>query len=163
MKQDQASFDFTPKKRNDFREVIYGLLSNNDFRSFILNNIDNALSCKFEVKALKSEKMRMYAYLNGPLLTTVMRAMRDAGNQIDKATAMMEMKVLFAKDTHVDREGQTHLIIMSQSDMSKGRLLMFIKDIIHHLEEVYDTEAPDSIQYKEMMVSESTGKIMRKV
>lgn len=163
MKQDQATFDFTPKKRNDFREVIYGLISNSDFRSFILSNIDNPLSAKFEVKALKSEKMRMYAYLNGPLLTTVMRAMRDAGNQVDKASAILEMKVLFAKDTHVDREGNTHLIIMSQSDMSKERLLVFIKDIIHHLEEVYDTEAPDSIKYKEMIVSQDTGRIMKKL
>lgn len=88
----------------------------------------------------------MYRYLNGPLLTAVMRAKRAAGDPKDKAECMLEMKILFAKDIKVVN-GESHIIIMSQSDMTKQRLLIFIQDIIQHLEQEYGVEAPDSNEH----------------
>lgn len=159
----KATFKFTPKKRPAFQDAIYGLYNNPDFRQYIWHNIDTGLSVTIEPTHHKSEKMRMYAYLNGPLIETVMYAMTEAGDSVDKAQATMEMKVLFAKDTHTDREGNTHLVVMSQSDMTKKRLLKFIKDIIRHLEDIYDTSPPDADRYREMMVSKEHGGTFEKI
>lgn len=146
MNQDNISFNFIPRKGAKFSESLSEMMHNETFRQFCYGNIGVALTVTVEHTISKSEKTRMYRYLNGPLLTAVMRAKRAAGDPKDKAECMLEMKILFAKDIKVVN-GESHIIIMSQSDMTKQRLLIFIQDIIQHLEQEYGVEAPDSNEY----------------
>lgn len=147
MRQDEATFTFTPvKDTKKWAYVLSELLLQDDFKDYILENMDKNLTINLEHTISRSEKSRMYKYLNGPLIRAVMEAKRNSGDPQDKVNSMLEMKCLFAKDIKVIN-GESHLIIMTQSDMSKERLIEFIRDIINHLEYEYGCKAPDSQEY----------------
>jgi len=146
MRQDEAIFSFTPRKGNKWSTVLLSLLLQEDFKNYLKENIDKDVTIHIEHTISRSEKQRMYRFLNGPLIKNVMLAKRHYGDPKDKVECMLEMKCLFAKDIKVIN-GESHAIIMSQSDMTKGQLLTFIKDIIHHLEEEYQWSVPDSGEY----------------
>lgn len=146
MKQDEAIFTFTPRKGNKYSDVLMELLFQDDFKSYLKENTDVRITIHLEHYLSKSEKSRMYRYLNGPLIRSVMEAKRHFGDPKDKAECMLEMKCMFAKDIVV-MNGESHAIIMSQSDMTKKRLLTFIQDIINHLAQEYGWSAPDSQEY----------------
>lgn len=146
MRQDEAIFSFTPQKSNKWSGVLLDLLMQSDFKDYLKENQGKDLTVHIEHTISKSEKQRMYRYLNGPLIRAVMEAKRHFGDPKDKVECMLEMKCLFAKDIKVFN-GQSHAIIMSQSDMNKKQLLTFIQDIIYHLEEQYEWKAPDAQEY----------------
>lgn len=146
MKQDEAIFTFTPYKGNKWSTVIMDLLLQEDFKNYVKENSGINITISLEHTLSKSEKSRMYKYLNGPLIRAVMEAKRNSGDPKDKVECMIEMKYLFAKDI-VQVNGSSHAIIMSQSDMTKKKLLIFIQDIINHLEQEYGYKAPDSQEY----------------
>ena len=154
----KAIFEFTPVfSNNPDRVTINNLIKQEDFQKYIKESVLKQLTVTIEPTIIKSEKARMYKYLNGPLIDSVRQAMRQSGDLVDKAAATLEMKCLFAKDTYTARNGDTHAVIMSQKDMTKDRLLEFINDIIMHIESVYGFETPDSEQYKEKF-NKLTGK-----
>lgn len=146
MRQDEAMFSFTPQDGKNYREVLIDILFQEDFINYLKENKGVNLTVKLEHTIAKSEKVRMYRYLNGPLIKAVMEAKRAAGEPKDKVECMLEMKCLFAKGI-VSVGGESHAIIMSQGDMTKKELLSFIQDIIYHLEENYGYKAPDSASY----------------
>jgi hypothetical protein len=141
-------FEFTPRKSHKMSEKLAGLVTKNDFTGFIEENIGKSLTVTIEQTNLKSEKLRLFAYLNGPLMSTVAQAMTDAGNSTDKVEAMLTMKRMFAKDLDIDSDGNTSFIILHQSDMTLQRLYQFVKDIVLHLEIEYGVQAPDAEKYK---------------
>lgn len=145
-KQSNAIFTFTPRRSTRLIESLEDLTFQPDFGNFIRENKGETLTVTIEHTASKTEKTRMYRYLNGPLIGAVMSAKRAIGDPKDKVECMIEMKCLFAKDIRVIN-GESHVVLMSQSDMTKQQLLNFIKDIIMHLESEYHWTAPDSEEY----------------
>lgn len=146
MRQDEAIFTFTPQKGSKWSSVLLDLLLQEDFKNYVSENAGKNITIHLEHTISKSEKSRMYKYLNGPLIRAVMEAKRHFGDPKDKVECMLEMKCLFAKDIVVVN-GNSHAVIMSQSDMNKKQLLTFIQDIIHHIEEEYGWKAPDAQEY----------------
>lgn len=149
-KKMKAIFEFKVGKGFTISDRLRDLIGKNDFRIFLAENEGVDLTVMFDESSIKDNKMKLFRFLNGPLISTLMKAMIDNGEMVDKTYCMLSMKVLYAKDLWTDSKGQTHSIILSQSDMSFNRLLTFVQAIIHHLESEYNTKAPDSEYYLKM-------------
>lgn len=145
-KQDEAIFDFTIKSGFKAKEFFSELFCKEDFWKYIEENRGNQITIHLDHTISRSEKSRMYRFLNGPLIKAVMEAKRHSGDPKDKVECMLEMKCLFAKDIIVVND-VSHAVIMSQSDMTKKVLLTFIQDIIMHLGEEYGWAVPDHEEY----------------
>ena len=143
----EAMFIFMPQSGNKIPDKAIGLLYQKDFVKYLEENEGVSIVVSLEHEVVKSEKKKLYRYLNGVLIPALMRAKRESGETCDKVACMISMKAEYAKDIYVNRKGESMAILMSQEDMTKSRLLQFIKDIIQHLEEWYGVEAPDASRY----------------
>lgn len=144
----KAIFNFTPKNAHQITHAIMGLLMQEDFITYIEGSIDKEQTIEISDTASKSEKIRMNRYLRGPLMKSVVSAYRDAGYQLDPASALIEMKMLFGKDLYESPiTGDITLNLISIGDVTKERLLTFIVDVIQHLEEDLSWSVPDSKEY----------------
>lgn len=99
-----------------------------------------------------SQKIRMYAYLFGPLLDSAMRGYVYLGyNGIDKVAARYKLQAEFAKaELYNEKTKQTEIYLIDLSSMTKARLLQFITDCIFYIEEHLQQTIPDSAEYKAM-------------
>jgi hypothetical protein len=149
---------------NDTLKVIFEkVMDKKALTSFLLTCQDEYITITFEKTKLVTEKMRMYNYLNGVLIPLLVKVKKDNGELVDKAECLLQMKALFAKDVIKDKDGNFTLVLLSQSDMNKQRLLTFITDVINHLEVDYEVEAPDSHEYKLMLLNKIENRKYKQV
>lgn len=122
-----------------------------DYERYLLQNEGVELIGHFEEAANSSEKMKMYAYYNGPLLDVAMAGYRRQGYTGDKVVCDYRLRAELAKKTHINSNGKVEVMVMGQSQMSKKRYHQFICDVIMFIEEELEMEAPDSQTYKDLL------------
>lgn len=160
---EKVIFNVTFKERSNLKDMFDKLRDIKALISFLFESRGKSITIELTETSSLTEKQRMYKYLNGVLLNALMEAKHDNGEQTDKAECMMQMKYLFAKDVVSDNEGNSILVLMHQSDMTKTRLNQFITDIIFHLESEYGVQAPDSEAYKLELLNSIKKRNFRKV
>jgi len=156
-------FRMIPRLNADFREILRPLLSQEDFRKFLLDNMDNELIFTIERSTDKNEKIRMYAYFNGVIVPAYVKVKQDIGELINKADATLELKILFLKDIYIDSKGDEHVYVKSQSDLTKVEMVQFIQKVLVHLELEYGMIPPDADRYKEAQISVDLKRVMFKI
>jgi hypothetical protein len=133
-----------------------------DFFRYCIENdgVHSVITIKPKVKT--SEKLRMYAYLFGPLLEAAVKGYTNAGWEfVDKHRALHLFKMEFAKSVQINPiTGEEVTFLEDLSGMNKKRLLKFIQDCILYLEMELGEDAPDSSLWK---MYQETGKGFRSV
>lgn len=142
----EAIFSATPS----FDKLIWN--NKYDLERFCVENSGIEMVVSFKPMAKTSEKMRLYAFLFGPLLDCAVKAFSDAGWELlDKNQALQLLKIEFAKDVMIHpKTGNEIVFTMELSKMDKARLLKFIQDIILYLEMEFGQETPSSDEYKNL-------------
>lgn len=157
----KAIFKFTPRLNPDFREMLRGLMRQEDFRKFIIENDKRELHVTLERTTDKKEKMRMWAFLHGPVISEYISCKLKIGESIDKAEAVWELKCMFLKDTKLDpTTGEDIIYVQSMTDLNKVELFQFIQKVLYHLEIDLGGQVPDADTYLESKVSEDLKRIM---
>lgn len=146
-----ASFHFTPVKSQYPTLILQNLLYQEDFINFCRENAGKSLYVQLEHEVIRSEKKRLYRFLNGVLCPAIVEAKIANGEAADKVSVMIELKALHGKDIYVDKNGTSFAILMSQEDMTKDRLRQFVVDSILYLESEYGISAPDAEYYKQLL------------
>lgn len=97
-------------------------------------------------------KMRMYAYLFGPLMEAAVRGFIHRGyNGIDKVQARYKLQAEFAKrELYNEITKETEITLEDLSGMTKKRLIQFITDCVFYIELELEQTVPDSAEYKAM-------------
>ncbi len=163
MELDKVSVVFRFKEKDSIKDITDKIKRNETLSKFLYQSRESEVTITVEENNKVTEKVRIYAYLNGVLIPALMKARRNQGDVVDKAECMVDMKILFAKDVKEDKNGNQLIVVMSQSDMTKQRLLDFVTDIIFHLESEYGVEAPDAEEYKLKLLNSVKSKKYRKV
>lgn len=122
-----------------------------DFERYIIQNEDVELIAHFEESANSSEKMKMYAFYNGPVLDVAMSGYRRQGYVGDKVVTDYRLRAEFAKKINVNPNGKTDIVVMGQSSMSKKRYHQFLCDVLLFIEEELEMEVPDAQAYKDLL------------
>jgi len=150
---DKIITNITFKLESSLRDMLVRLTNIRSVVQFLFSKRGEELTITIEETASIENKRRMYNYLNGVLIPFVMKVKRDQGEVLDKVECMVAMKMMFAKDTIPDNHGNDVLVLLSQRDMTKGRIIDFINDIVSHVEMVYEVEVPDADEYKLMKLN----------
>jgi len=150
---DKIITNITFKLESSLRDMLVRLTNIRSVVKFLFSKRGEELTITIEETASIENKRRMYNYLNGVLIPFVMKVKRDQGEVLDKVECMVAMKMMFAKDTIPDNHGNDVLVLLSQRDMTKGRIIDFINDIVSHVEMVYEVEVPDADEYKLMKLN----------
>ena len=157
----KATFSFTPRTGYNMNDRLYELFNNSDFRDYIELMAKNSSRLHMELKpaAVMTEKMKLYAFYQGPLLDCAVMAYEEAGwEQMDKVKADYMLKKECAKDIMFNKDGQQEYFLIDKSNMNKERLRKFVSDCLYHLEFDLDfSNVPDSEQYK---MYKKTGRIL---
>jgi len=122
-----------------------------DFERYIIQNEDVELIAHFEESANSSEKMKMYAFFNGPVLDVAMAGYRRRGYVGDKVVTAYRLLAEFAKRTVVHPNGEIEVQVMRQSEMSVKRYHQFLCDALLFIEEELEMEVPDAQAYKDLL------------
>ena len=122
-----------------------------DFDRYITQNEGIELIAHFEESANSSEKMKMYAFYNGPVLDVAMAGYRRQGYVGDKVVTDYRLRAEFAKKINVNPNGKTDIVVMGQSSMSKKRYHQFLCDVLLFIEEELEMEVPDAQAYKDLL------------
>lgn len=156
MKTSEAIFRATPKNGKLIWHNVY------DLERFLSENDGIELIITMKQMAKLSEKIRMYAYLFGPLMECAVIGYTKAGYEgMDKVKARYKLQAEFAKgEIYNKKTGQVEIYLLDLSGMPKSRLLKFIQDCIFFLEAELQMEVPDSDAYK---LKKITGKDMKSV
>lgn len=160
---DKISFDVNLPGELTTKKVFDLFAEKRAFINFIFENKGKQINVVLEADKRTSKKLQMYAYLNGVLIPFATKLFRQSGDMVDSGQTMINLKVMFAKDIITTKEGDTALILLSQSDMNKDRLLTFIKDIILFLEMEFGVDVPDSDEYKISKLNHDTGRQFQKI
>lgn len=131
-----------------------------DLERYCMENDGIELHISIKHASKLSEKMRMFAYLFGPLMDTAVRGFtRQGWVGMDKVKARYELQSMFCKEEMYNAlTGETKVYLIELSSMPKARLLKFIQDIIIFMEQELEVEAPDSETYKMMKLKERITK-----
>jgi hypothetical protein len=160
----KANFKFTPNQIGIHQKWSIGLLrpltDNPDFQDYIVQmaypgiadrewKAPIALDLKLSPAVLKSEKMRMYAFYAGPLMSVAIPAFRNAGYEfVDAVLVDCEFKRMFAKVPMTKNGEPFGYYTEDKSKMTKDRLRLFINDCIIFLEAVMGVQnIPNSKDY----------------
>jgi hypothetical protein len=122
-----------------------------DFDRYLLQNEGIELIGHFEESANSSEKMKLYAFFNGPILDCAMIGFRKKGYTGDKVVCAYRLLAELAKKTVVNPNGKVEVMVMRQSDMSMKRYHQFVSDALLFLEEELEMEVPDAQTYKDLL------------
>lgn len=119
------------------------------------------LVAEFKSVPKKGEKIKMYAYYHSTVLTCAVTGYGDAGYEgVDKVKADFMLRAEFAKDFVVGPNKEHIPIVSDKKDMNKERLLKFLVDCIHFIENDLGVIVPDSQEYKMQII---TGRKMKAV
>ena len=125
-----------------------------DYYKYCVENEGIEQTVKVYPTAKVALKLRMYAYLFGPLLDVAVQAYTHAGwPGMDKVKVRYLLQCEFAKEEMATPDGEIIIYPIDLKDMDKARLLKFIQDIIFHLESEFGFSAPDSVKYKMMKLT----------
>lgn len=102
-----------------------------------------------------SEKMKMFAFLFGPVMDSAVRGfVRQGYTGIDKVAARYKLQAEFCKEElYNSKTGKTEIYLLELSRMSKARLLKFLQDCMMYIEENLETEVPDSEEWKAKQIT----------
>lgn len=107
------------------------------------------------------EKMRMFAYLHGPLMDCMLLAYEEAGyNQISSADLYLALKAQYATEpwyNPLTKKEEKKIIEFSDPKVPTDRLTKFINDLVYHLEQDLNWQAPNSEEYKFNKALGTTG------
>jgi len=144
MKTSEAIFRATPKNNKLIWHNVY------DLERFLIENEGIDLTITMKQTSKLSEKVRMFAYLFGPLLECAVIGYTKAGYEgMDKVKARYKLQAELAKgEIYNGKTGKTEIYLLELSTMPKSRLLKFIQDCIFFLEAELQMEVPDSDAYK---------------
>lgn len=143
MKVTEAIFTFHAKDGKAVYHNVY------DYERFLRENEGVELYGTYKQANKLSEKWKMYNYYYGIILQCAILAFTKAGySGIDKVKADYLLRAEFAKDFILGPNGKQTVIMLDKSGMTKARLLKLLQDCIHHLEEDYQQEVPDSTEWK---------------
>lgn len=142
-------------------EAIFTLLSKNgkgiplnpsDWTTYMLENDGEEIYCTLKQKSKVSPKMRLYAYLFGPLMSSAVAGFYRHGYPgIDKVSARYKLQAEFAKaELFNEKTGQMEFYLEDLSSMTKARLLQFVTDCVLFIENNLEQKVPDSAEYKAM-------------
>jgi hypothetical protein len=96
-------------------------------------------------------KMRMFAYLHGPLIDCLMIGYENAGyNELVSSDLYYILKTRYASEpwyNPVTKKEESRIIDFSNPKTPADRLHKFISDLIWHLEQDLGGEAPNSEEY----------------
>jgi len=160
---DKIITNVTFKRDSSLRDMLIRLTDVRSLTSFLFQKRGEELTITIEETTSIEGKRRMYNYLNGVLIPFVMKVKRDQGEVLDKVECMIAMKMMFAKDVIPDNDGSDVFVLLSQRDMTKGRLIDFINDIVSHVEMIYGVEVPDADDYKLMKLNYLKKREFKKV
>src|SRR4051812_35099002 len=119
--------------------------SADDLYKFCIENEGEELYIAIKQKAKTSSKMRMYAFLFGPVMRAAMQGYTAAGWEgIDKTKARYMLQAEFAKeDVYNSKTKEIKTTLEDIAGMSKARLLKFIVDVLFFLETELKQTVPD--------------------
>lgn len=140
-------FYFTPRFSHDFREITHELRDQEDFRKYILENMDQNLVVTIERRRDKSEHSRLSTFFNGVIVPHYVKILFDNGENINKVEARDRLKNMFLREYRVNDRGDEELYTKSQKDLSTPELLFFINQVLMHILEDYDSTIPDMDTY----------------
>jgi len=123
-----------------------------DYEKYLLENDGEDLHYSIRPLSKVSPKMRLYAYLFGPLMTVAVRGYIHRGyHGIDRVQARYKLQAEFAKkELYNEISGETEITLEDLSGMTKARLLQFVTDCVFYIEEHLEQTVPDSAEYKAM-------------
>jgi hypothetical protein len=143
----EAIFNITPVKgKLPYYEDLYRYLMEKD-------GVCQTISLRDTAKT--SEKMRMYAYLFGPVMFCAVKGLTKAGyDGVDKVKARYILEAMFCKaEVMNSKSGKITQYTESISGMNKKRLLKFINDVLLFLELELGEEVPDAQEWKAKLIS----------
>lgn len=131
-----------------------------DYEDYLLENDGIALTWEVKHTAKTSEKILMYNYLFGPVMTCAVIGFTQEGWEgIDRVKARYLLQAEFGKVDVVNKKtGEISVSFEDIAKMPKLRLLEFIKQCLFYLEEHLHQRVPDSEAYKNMIL---TGKAFK--
>lgn len=97
------------------------------------------------------QKARLFAYLFGPLLSTLSNALEHAGFEGNKMEFYEAMKRRFSAYPWINpitKQEEIRTLDFSSDSTTSAQLGKFVNDIILFMEMELDTEAPNSDEYK---------------
>ncbi len=125
-----------------------------DLESYCLENEGEDMIVDMKPVSKTSAKMRMYAFLFGPIMACASRGYTFAGYEgMDNVKARYKLQAEFAKEEMMGPNGiETYLIDLS--GMTKKRLHKFITDCLHFLETELHQKVPNSQEYLAMKMND---------
>jgi hypothetical protein len=160
---DKIITSITFKRDSSLKDMLVRLTDIRSLTSFLFSKRGEGLTITIEETISIENKRRMYNYLNGVLIPFVIKVKREQGEVLDKVECMIAMKMMFAKDIIADNDGSDVFVLLSQRDMTKGRLIDFINDIASHIEMEYGVAVPDADEYKLMKLNFLNKREFKKV
>ncbi len=141
----QAIFECTPIQGSLVPE------NEKDYKAYLIHRDGIKQTVRFKDAVLDSEKQKMYAYFHGVIVDMLIECYTDNGYPgVTEGKVKYEMKKMFASNDILDINGKEVLELIDLSKMSKGRLLKFVKDVLHFMEEIFGVQPPDSEKYLRM-------------
>lgn len=133
-----------------------------DWERYMLEHDGEELYVQIKPLAKTSEKMRMYAYLFGPLMSSAVNGYVYRGyHGIDRVQARYKLQAEFCKkELYNEITKETEITLEDLSGMNKKRLLQFVTDCVYYIEEHLCQKIPDSALYK---MQQATGRPFKSV
>ena len=129
--------------------------NNFDMERYCIENDGVEVDLSIKHSAKTPEKLRMYAFIHGPLMDAAVRGFtRQGWACMDKVKARYKLQAEFCKEEmYNSKTKQIEVYLIDLSSMSKARLLKFIQDCIFFIETELETETPDSDEWKAKQLS----------
>lgn len=136
--------------------------NNFDVERYCIENDGIEVDLSVRHTAKTPEKMRLYAFIFGPLMDSAVRGFtRQGWESMDKVKARYRLQAEFCKEEmYNSKTKQIETYLIDLSSMSKARLLKFAQDCIFFIETELETETPDSEEWK---AKQLTGKNYKQV
>lgn len=133
-----------------------------DWEKYMIENDGEELFVTIKPMSKVSEKMRLYAFLFGPLMTSAVNGFIYAGYfGIDRVQARYKLQAEFCKkDLYNEKTRESEITLEDLSGMTKKRLLQFVVDCCFYIEDKLQQKIPDSSTYKMML---QTGRPFKSV
>jgi hypothetical protein len=121
-----------------------------DLFKYLMEHDGQEIYVELTALSKKSEKLRLYAFIFGPLMRAAVEAYTNAGwAGIDKVRVRYMLQAEFAKEDMVNEiTGEVQTIYEDIGGMTKARLLKWAVDICFHLETKFNQQIPDSVEWK---------------
>lgn len=123
-----------------------------DLELYFLENEGEDIMVTMKPLAKVSEKMKLFAYLFGPLMDAAVRGYIYQGyTGIDRVQARYKLQAEFCKkELYNEKTMRAEYTLEDLSGMTKNRLLQFVVDCVFFIEENLGQRTPDSAEYKAM-------------